>query len=175
MLLCAIDPGLRHCSWSVFSNATGQLLGAGLVKNPTKTGGGPEAWRSMAAELYAHVKARHGLVGQLVLEGQQIYQVGHRAGKIGADPNDLLELAGVCGALCVVFEVAEASRVMPRQWKGTTDKTICQLRVTKRLSDLESVAISWPGRAGKDSALAHNVYDAIGIGLWAVGRWSTSP
>ncbi len=173
MLLCAIDPGLRHCSYALFDGAV--LRQAGLVHNPAKTGNGPAAWVEMGQAVARALDASTGAqcIGQLVIEGQKVYQASRQGRTVGADPNDLIELSGVCGVLAVtVGEVAEVRRVMPSDWKGTTDKTICQLRVNKRLSDSEQLAILWPGAAGKDSALAHNVYDAIGIGLHAVGRWS---
>lgn len=166
-MLLAIDPGLRHCGYSLFTD--GELFEAGLIKNPSKARG-PEAWVEMAQAVTQQLIWKHTIT-HLVLEGQQIYQASRLAGKMGADANDLLELSGVCGALAASFDMAELRRVMPAEWKGTTDKTICQLRVSKRLSDSEAMAISWPGKAGKDSSLAHNVYDAIAIGLWAVGRW----
>lgn len=168
-MLLAIDPGLRHCGYAVFNG--GQLVAAGLVRNSNKSDRGPAAWLDMAAAVRVTAQSLPQMVGQLVLEGQQIYQVSKLAGKMGADANDLLELSGVCGALAASFDAVEVRRVMPSEWKGTTDKTICQLRVSKRLSDSEAMAICWPGKTGKDSSLAHNVYDAIAIGLWAVGRW----
>jgi len=168
-MLLAIDPGLRHCAYAVFDG--GVLVDAGLIKNPEKAQRGPVAWLAMAGAVAAHTMDMPQIVGELVLEGQQVYQVSKLAGKIGADANDLIELSGVCGALAASFDLAEVRRVMPSEWKGTTDKSICQLRVSKRLSNSEAMAISWPGKAGKDSSLAHNVYDAIAIGLWAIGRW----
>lgn len=169
-MLLAIDPGLRHCGYSLFDTA-GELLQAGLLRNSETKERGPVAWVAMAIAFQQWANGRTDFVSHLVLEGQQVYQTSKLAGKIGADANDLIELSGVCGALAASFDLAEVRRVMPSEWKGTTDKTICQLRVSKRLSDSEAMAISWPGKAGKDSSLAHNVYDAIAIGLWAVGRW----
>lgn len=174
-MLLAIDPGLRHCGYAVFYG--GRLVAAGLVRSPDHDNRGPVAWLAMATAVVDELdrqKLPMESGDELVLEGQQVYQTGKLAGKMGADANDLLELSGVCGALAALYAgltVQDFRRVMPAQWKGTTDKAICQLRVSKRLSDSEAMAISWPGKAGKDSSLAHNVYDAIAIGLWAVGRW----
>lgn len=174
-MLLAIDPGLRHCGYAVFYG--GKLVCAGLARNPDKTNRGPQAWLSMAMTLVVELGNQQlplSAGDEVVLEGQQVYQASHLAGKMGADANDLLELSGVCGAIAAAYAgltVQDFRRVMPSEWKGTTDKTICQLRVSKRLSDSEAMAICWPGKAGKDSSLAHNVYDAIAIGMFAVGRW----
>lgn len=174
-MLLAIDPGLRHCGCAVFYGNT--LISAMLVRNPEKSERGPLAWMAAALSVekaLADIGLNLSGGDEVVLEGQQVYQTSRLGGKMGADTNDLLELSGVCGALAMAYAglgVVDFRRVMPAEWKGTTDKTICQLRVSKRLSDSEAMAISWPGKAGKDSSLAHNVYDAIAIGLWAVGRW----
>lgn len=93
-------------------------------------------------------------VGEVVIECPFIYPRGE------ADPNDLIILARRVGRLeeragkpCVL--------VFPRTWKGTIKKAIMTARIRKKLTDTERTLLT------KDD---HNVIDAIGLGLWRVGR-----
>ena len=70
--------------------------------------------------------------------------------------------------------VAEIKRAYPRDkffgvspfaWKGNTPKEIQAARILSALTKAEHDAITWPRKS-----LRHNVVDAIGIGLWRVGR-----
>lgn len=62
-----------------------------------------------------------------------------------------------------------SNMVRPRQWKGQLPKEVCGRRIVSTLSpeELETVAESMAEVA---PSLQHNVWDAIGIGLWGCGR-----
>lgn len=84
---------------------------------------------------------------------------------------DLLELqalsmyvAGRVARNVVLYTAAE--------WKGQANKDVTTMRVVRELSDSELVALQRAlGTIPK--ALAHNVYDAVGIGLRFAGRLRT--
>lgn len=89
-------------------------------------------------------------------------------GKSKGDPNDLIDLARVAGACESVIE--HTSRVKPAEWKGQMPKDVCGRRVRSRLKREELITL--------DACLApipksrrHNPLDAVGIGLWALGRF----
>lgn len=170
MITLAIDPGLRGCGVALLRD--GQLEKACYLPNPVKSGKGPDSWMAMARAVLTWLPIPADDIDSLTIEGQHIYGATKMGASAGADPNDLLELAGVAGCLYAILEPKVRRRVEPREWKGQVSKVICQLRVNKRLSPEEAARIVLPStRTGKPSELAHNVYDAIGIGLWAVGRW----
>jgi hypothetical protein len=153
MQLVAIDPGLRVMGWAVF-NHHGALHAARLLRNPDNTGRGPATWARMAAQI-----PDDGT--DLAIEYPQIY----RGGK--ADPSDLIELAGVVGACTVARDWAGIRGFLPRAWKGQIPKDVHQKRILATLTpaEIEIVrALDCP------ASLAHNVLDAIGIGLHALGR-----
>ena len=54
--------------------------------------------------------------------------------------------------------------VTPAQWKGQTPKKVTEQRARKALTWDELVAVELPSAR----SLHHNVWDAVGIGLW---RW----
>ncbi len=96
---------------------------------------------------------------QLVIEMPRIYP---GSGQQKGDLNDLLNLAAVVG----YFEgrMWDVERVFPAAWKGQVPKKVMTARILKSLSPGELVRIERVG--AKD----HNTLDAVGIGLWKLGR-----
>jgi hypothetical protein len=160
----AVDPGLRTCGVALFEQDT--LYRAWLSRNPLRTERGPEAWESMSRavvkDLITYAPKRGRLVKRLVLEVPQIYWGGRRGGRAA----DLIELAGVVGAVAAATPVLERAFYLPRQWKGQTPKDVHNRRVMKRLRDGEDARIVRP----KAAALLHNVIDSIGLGMKHLGR-----
>jgi len=56
--------------------------------------------------------------------------------------------------------------VYPREWKGQATKEVTTARAEKALSVRERSCIMLP----KQKVLKHNVWDAISIGMWKLGR-----
>lgn len=158
MILC-VDPGLRNCGVALFNN-DGTLLRAGLARNGETKERGPQAWAMMAEQVcsLAHLSTRTLL--RAILEVPQVY-AGAKA--IG-DPADLLELAGVDGAIAALLGVP-CEGISPRAWKGQVDPDVMTARIESKLAPVELARIS-PCPA----SLRHNVIDAVGIGLHRFGR-----
>ncbi len=88
------------------------------------------------------------------------------------NPNDLIKLAVRVGELAAtsrVFWFASTQLVTPTEWKGNTPKDIHGLRIIRALS-LKELAVYEEVKCA--ASLRHNVVDAIGLGLWRVGRLS---
>jgi hypothetical protein len=81
-------------------------------------------------------------------------------------PNDLITLAFLAGRY-VGRATCEVSTVFPHQWKGNLSKENCAARVRFRLSPEEKEVVDVLDIPAKQ---LHNVMDAIGIGLFALGR-----
>lgn len=79
------------------------------------------------------------------------------------DLNDIVDLAAAVG-FCEGRFYGPKARVFPAQWKGQVPKKIMTARILSRLSADEQSRIVRVG--AKD----HNTIDAIGIGLWKLGR-----
>lgn len=167
MGLIAIDPGVHSMAIAVFGDG-GVLLDAWNEAAPMYSTNAfsklLEGWGSpsvrLVNRLQSHVRLEHNRV---VGERQVVYP---GAKGLKTNPNDLLDLA-MCagafyGALCVDM-VATLTIVEPAEWKAQVPKDITRKRIETLLGSTEKVLIKKGGEM-------HNVYDAIGIGLFVLGR-----
>ena len=159
MALVAIDPGLRGTGVAVFVD--GALARAVYARNPEKVERGPEAWLRMAEAVRDQVIAFPE--ADLVIEVPQVYVAGRSKG----DPDDLLELAGVDGAITALLAPARIASFKPRAWKGQVPKEIHHARVLRKLSPAETAVLE---QADVPASLRHNVVDAVALGVWHLGR-----
>ncbi len=81
------------------------------------------------------------------------------------DGNSLLSVARDAGRLTSAFEENQITWVAPRTWKGTVPKAVMAKRILAALSPEERVLVPHLPKT-----TLHNVIDAIGIGLWHLGR-----
>lgn len=159
-MILSIDPGIRGCGVACWSN-TGSLQRAGYVVNDRLAGSDLIAIRSMAHAVDQWVYG-HDMIARLVFEWPQVYAGPQN--KINA--NDLLTLAGVDAAIATRIPAA-VTQYLPREWKGQLPKgEAFEARVKDRLGRPEVANVTLP-RGG----LAHNVWDAVGIGLFFFGRF----
>ena len=142
--LLAFDPGKHHFGWAAFLD--GVLVRCGLSSSDHK------GLESFAALGYP-----------AVIEVPQVYQKQR-----GKDPNDLIDVAIVVGRILQALGPGDAVEVVrPRTWKGTAPKVVMGARIEERLSAEELGTLFDVVVA---DGLRHNVVDAIGIGLWRLGR-----
>lgn len=155
-LLISVDPGLRVLGLAVFYKSV--LVHAELVKNPVVTARGPEAWWGMATA--ARLKLKDGWLAPdiYVVEVPQIYR--HTR-----NPDDLIQLAGIGGAVGCVIKPTSARGYYPREWKRSVNAEVMCARIESRLTDDEKLAI-----VKCAPSLRHNVLDSIGVGLFHLGR-----
>jgi hypothetical protein len=151
----SIDPGKNACGVAVWYEY--KLSWAGFVKNPyTKALGKERAekWGDMARAVH---KAIQGEIRDysLLLEIPQVYD-----GFTDNDKNDLIDLAGVQGAIVGVTGAPVEWSPLPKEWKGQLPKKVSEKRVDSKLSQEEKARIEWPS-----PSLCHNVYDALHLGL----------
>lgn len=163
--LVTIDPGLRGTGVAIWLD--GKLVNAAYVESAEQKRRGPVAWVAMAAAVEDHVwehmdNEEEDCAHELVMEVPQIY--GPEISK--ADPDDLLQLAGVDGAIARALRFGcPVVGYRPREWKGQTPKAIHNRRVENALSLAELDTFQ-----RCPSHLRHNILDAVGIGLFHLGR-----
>jgi hypothetical protein len=148
----SVDPGLRQCGVALWSSG-GILVRAWLARARTKPGAPiGERWRDIAQCVGS------GAVEKLVVERPQIYRMSP------GDPNDLLNISAVLGALAV-SQGAEVVTYLPRQWKGNLKKDLHLVSIRASLTEVERSRVE-----ERPKSLAHNVWDAVGIGLYYFDR-----
>ena len=164
--LLTIDPGLTCCGWAFWNR--GVLVKCGLS-------------RTQEVELDRRVQAHgeeimeeiqdtpHPLI--LVIEKPEVYPQRFMKG----DPNDLIDLAVVVGGIVAQVSASlDTQLILPKTWKGQVPDDVLQPRTLAKLRDLEVAAVKNPVPLGKPRtvppSLKHNMMDAVGIGLWALGR-----
>ena len=137
-----------------------------MPRNPEPHGGelSLASWAAMAFEVREWLRPRLGVEPfQLVIELPRVYPASHQKG----DQNDLIQLAGVVGTLGgALSDVASRRSIYPRDWKGSMDADVFIERIKQRLGAAEHLRVELPSC----SSLHHNIWDAIGIGLHALGR-----
>lgn len=143
MKLVAIDPGAKQVGYAVFD--AGVLAEAGLCKP------GEVSW----------------LQGfdVIVAERPQVYVQSRQKG----DPNDLVTIALVAGEFVGAARAfnpnVEVIYYKPSTWKRNVPKEIHHERVQRALKQGEREQIK-----SAPKSLLHNVLDAVGIGLFELGR-----
>jgi hypothetical protein len=160
-LILSIDPGLRGIGAALFAK-NGYLERAAYIEGTPK-GKGPAAWLPLLDNVVAWVGK--DVVEQLVVELPQVYTVSKSKG----DPNDLIQLAAIDGCLIGAFRErfkgVFVQAYLPAEWKGQVKKEAHHERIKKVISEAEVEKIKMPV-----SSLAHNVWDAVALGLFAVNR-----
>lgn len=164
-IVVACDPGLRGTGVAVFKDK--KLIRAAYVKSPCEKERGPTAWYAMAnavrdwfVEPWTAQETPAPQVDVLCVEIPRIYP-----GPRKLDTDDLIQLAGVDGALSFAIPAAAWKGYYPRDWKGTVAKIVMTARIALRLSDAEDATIEPCA-----PSLKHNILDGVGIGLHYLGR-----
>jgi hypothetical protein len=124
--MLTVDPSIVSTGWSVWRRTEhgAELLGAGLVhlNDSWRLRPRAERWTEMALQVrHAGKAVLGGSPESAVLEWPRILPVTH--GSKG-DPNDILQLAGVVGAISHELRLSGCSVLMarPEEWKGQATK-----------------------------------------------------
>lgn len=153
MKLMTVDPG-KNLGWAVFED--GRLIEAGLIVDDSRPG---PPWLLRVVEGVDNVCAQY-VPDEVVIEIPQVYQQRLLKG----DPNDLVDVAVIAGAAAAtVVPFATPQLIRPHVWKGNRPKAVDNWHTFEVLDDEEKSKIP-------SGAKRHNVLDAVGIGLWKLGR-----
>lgn len=172
----SLDPAIRSAGVALWRG--GRLVNACAVKLTSPKGADMGARCLAMAESCARWIVRNDAAPRaLVFEWPQPYTVGKAD---GVPPGDLIPLAGVAMALAGILGMGAASRdltlevitYLPAEWTRAAGKKSTLVRdfetsmrtnrLRKRLSADELEAVK--------GVASHDAYDAIGIGLHALGR-----
>ena len=146
-ILLAIDPGKSHFGYSVF--ADGRLIACGTPENVD-----PTTLANIAIGLYGYYKRQPNTCVAVVMEVPQNYLRSRRV-------KSLEGLVALCAAVDRAVQVK--AFYQPKMWKGQVPKPAHHRRLCRVLTGAE---LDLWGTAD------HNAKDAIGIGLFHLGRTS---
>jgi len=149
-----VDPGLKRCGVAVFARPGG-LVWAGLVHGAA----GDDPVIEMAD---AVVNTLTQTPSEAFIETPQQYPNS-------PVPRESLEkLSLVAGAISQALpRSVKVHRFYPRAWKGQVPKAVMVRRIKAHLSGTERLIVD---ALDLPASSVHNVWDAVGIGLWATGR-----
>lgn len=146
MRILGIDPGLNACGVAIYDTETKTVESVFTVR--TKITLSTLALRVLSVCGEISYLTGSETLDLVVIEKPQVYQGALQKG----DPNDLIDLTVLVGALVQGSRRSEILLTTPRQWKGQVPKNIHHKRIRKRLPDL--------GRCSKDAM------DAVGLCLY---------
>lgn len=162
--MVAVDPGIHWCGVSIWEKA--RLRCALLVKHDSGEAGCHAA--IPMAHAIRDVLTQVGLLPHtLVVEMPQVYVRERSKG----DPNDLVDLAAVAGAVMYAVGAQDVVIYKPAEWKGQVPKDITHARALAKLNSLEQQTILTCRPAG----LMHNVLDAVALGLAHLKKTGARP
>lgn len=150
--LLAIDPGVKNLGWAAFDRCCLRACGLSRATAPAQHAENVhEGWPCMRAPM------------EVVLE-----QMTTRGGT-AIRAEDLLRVSEVGAFVAGSMRPAVFRLVPVMAWKGSIPKDIHHRRVLAVLRGVEQV------RLNRDlekipKSLQHNVIDAVGLGLYGVGR-----
>lgn len=159
-MLLAVDPSVRSPGAAIFCDSVLVAVARIPCKRASDVSDG-QRWLDVATQIRAWVGARQ--ITSFIFEKPQIYT----AFKSKGDPNDLIGLAGIGAALAGMLGVSVLSPT-PAEWIGQLPKSTRgsaldsprSQRIVSRLSPAELALV--PDQ--------HDAIDAVGLGLWALGR-----
>lgn len=157
--IVVVDPSINTAGLAVFADArlihaetvTCRLLGRDIC----------DRCRVMAEKIIARVddvlSSDPPPAYELIVEWPRIYAPGKQKAK----PDDQIPMAGVCAAVAIKLQLPVTS-YRAAAWKGQLEKVPCAAMVRRNLASSELILCD---------GLDHNALDAIGIGLYHLGRF----
>lgn len=161
--LLAIDPGLNSMGWAFWriTPSVRPPTATGLIKAPRKLELAPRAlWvATQMDERLRTLGSMGGSVGHYEIDIVSEYPAWHGI-QLGWAAGDLQKLVFLVGVLAGYFSKAHSfTPVTPGEWKGQLPKSVVTRRLIKRFGP------------GATQEWEKDVWDAVGIGLWKMGRF----
>lgn len=158
MMILAVDPGAGGTGWALLNAKTARLQDFGTLHGKSKV------WTVKVLEIVTLFEKllSNNYIGQVFMESP-VFMRGY-GGYTTASTGDLVKLSMLCGALFIASSKLHGTTLVePSKWKGQLPKKVCNDRVWNILLRQHVYE-----EIGKPS---EHALDAIGIGLWALGRF----
>ena len=153
-MILAIDPGKKIVGWAVFEGS--HLSDCGLLRAETPKEMLMQSDRAGIRDIEWT---------EVIVECPQAYTQRDRQ---KGPQQDLIDIA-IVGGLVAGFAVSNMPTITfvhPHAWKGSVEKDAMSRRILKRLDRVEVAIVE----RLRPASLVHNAVDAVGLGLWKLGR-----
>jgi hypothetical protein len=120
-------------------------------------------------DLWQAGRDTHLLGVESVVIEKMVHYPGQHGARADAQANDLIDLTAASCLLAGSLKPREIRFVTPHEWKGSLPKEVCHARIQKKLTPAELGILAVASSKIRGS-LVHNLWDAVGIGLFALGR-----
>lgn len=157
--LLSIDPGMNSLGWAYWDTVKHPSLvpnRVGLIK-ARRSKDLPRRALDIAVDLDFELQ-RLGISREFSFSLVSEYPAFHGSVR-GWATGDLQKLAYLVGVLTGYFQFANFTIVTPNEWKGQLPKAIVIRRLQKRFGP------------GATQEWEKDVWDAVGIGLWKLGKF----
>jgi hypothetical protein len=153
--MISVDPGVTGTGYAIWKER--RLLDVGTLHFRKEQTNWLDRARTVVG-LLEHIMASCALT-TFVIEYPNFMQGS--GGRMVAASGDLVKLSVLTGMMVNVGcrQCRNVRLVSPNEWKGQLPKDVCQSRIIKAMPGMGMEKIS------------NHAYDAIGIGLWAQGRF----
>jgi hypothetical protein len=171
--LLACDPGLRATGVALFKDVGSggyALVRATALRGPAK-GNGPAVWNELAGLVYGWTARRlEGIDPALFIDrvpGTLVIETMRHAPGRSVPVEDLLELAGVAGAIVGRLSSWSSHAALAHRWKSQVPRDVMGARVEEHLRR-EGLwhLVDVPSRATELNDAMH----AVGLGRWWLSR-----
>jgi Holliday junction resolvasome RuvABC endonuclease subunit len=162
--MISVDPGVGGTGWAVWKLSdtfkTGNLINYGVLHYKNTSSNWIERTENIVLQ-FNHLLDIYLLSEDTVVIEFPNFMQGS-GGRMVAVRGDLVKLSVLTGMLmtCILAHKATVQIVSPVEWKGQLPKWVAASRVRKILKS----------RIG-NKKISEHAMDAIGIGLWAEGRF----
>lgn len=165
MYSIGIDCGIRYIGISVFKDAS--LEHCGLLESRNSS-------EFEAEVLHGLIEALKAWEGLQYLSTKELLRVTieypEQYAHSPVPRSSVQGLAYTAGGLSLFFKErfnSEIKLIYPKEWKGQVPKDIFLGRIKSRMSEKELMVLD---SCSLPKSKEHNVVDAIGIGLYSLGR-----
>ena len=161
-----LDPGLGGTGWAYWDyqhNQERAPSAVGIVRDKIKNDTLAARCEALASSLVFTLNNFDRLIPAsrsstaVIIEFPQ--HMASAAG-IAAQAGSVYKLTFLCGYLACSLQPCDVHVVTPQEWKGQLPKTIIQSRLERVLGK----------KTCRDLGIKTHAWDAVGIGLWAMGR-----
>lgn len=153
----SLDPGLGGTGWAYWGE--GRLQEVGIVHDKAKDDTLAARCGGIVGQLQGRMPSASTAFGPVTLFIEMPQAMSNAKG-LAAQAGSVYKLAFLVGYIASAFHKYDVITVTPMEWKGQLPKDVVQRRIIRILGVRPCVKLN----------IRSHAWDAVGLGLWALGR-----